>query len=206
MKKVISFVLTLVMMLGVVLIPSTELVCAGTPLPGFQISGNYVKLSGTQLVNNSGGASVVQSGHIYYDEAKNEITLDNVKISCKDKDGIYYNGTTDPLVINLVGNNIVTSSKYAIFGTTSVIITGSGVLRAEAGAECVALGSRETFTIGGGAQVNLYATYTSGRAISAAAIEIRDSEVTATAYRSTIYASEVLTITDGAVVKSIAKM
>ena len=194
MKKVISFVLTLAMMLGVLLIPSTAF---AEPMPAILwIGGNTVTAGGT--VTGKTGIT----GSVSYDATKCELTLNNASISLYTGDDALRYANSGTLTINLIGTNTIDSARYAIFAPDNLVITGSGILIATGGSNSVVIATHEKISIGGGAELYLCDAKVKSRAISSGAVEINNAEVSAVAHADTIYARNSLIITDGSIVKA----
>ena len=114
-------------------------------------SDNYKNISA------AGGFPAVKKGKITFDNSTRTLTLNNVLIKPdKGKRGIYvfidYEWKERPLIIKLIGRNVIEATKESSVSTNSIpiVITGSGSLNASGN---VSISSGKQLTIQGGCTI-----------------------------------------------------
>ena len=114
-------------------------------------SDNYKNISA------AGGFPAVKEGKISFDNSTRTLTLNNVLIKPdKGKRGIYvfidYEWKERPLIIKLIGHNVIEATKESSVSTNSIpiVITGSGSLIASGN---VSISSGKQLTIQGGCTI-----------------------------------------------------
>ena len=114
-------------------------------------SDNYKNISA------AGGFPAVKEGKISFDNSTRTLTLNNVLIKpAEGKRGIYvfidYEGKKRPLIIKLIGHNVIEATKESSVSTNSIpiVITGSGSLIASGN---VSISSGKQLTIQGGCTI-----------------------------------------------------
>ena len=114
-------------------------------------SDNYKNISA------AGGFPAVKKGKITFDNATRTLTLNNVLIKpAEGKRGIYvfidYEWKERPLIIKLIGRNVIEATKESSVSTNSIpiVITGSGSLIASGN---VSISSGKQLTIQGGCTI-----------------------------------------------------
>ena len=114
-------------------------------------SDNYKNISA------AGGFPAVKEGKISFDNSTRTLTLNNVLIKpAEGKRGIYvfidYEWKERPLIIKLIGHNVIEATKESSVSTNSIpiVITGSGSLIASGN---VSISSGKQLTIQGGCTI-----------------------------------------------------
>lgn len=114
-------------------------------------SDNYKNISA------AGGFPAVKKGKITFDNSTRTLTLNNVLIKpAEGKRGIYvfidYEWKERPLIIKLIGRNVIEATKESSVSTNSIpiVITGSGSLNASGN---VSISSGKQLTIQGGCTI-----------------------------------------------------
>ena len=114
-------------------------------------SDNYKNISA------AGGFPAVKKGKITFDNSTRTLTLNNVLITPDEgKRGIYvfidYEWKNRPLIIKLIGHNVIEATKESSVSTNSIpiVITGSGSLNASGN---VSISSGKQLTIQGGCTI-----------------------------------------------------
>ena len=114
-------------------------------------SDNYKNISA------AGGFPAVKKGKITFDNSTRTLTLNNVLIKPDEgKRGIYvfidYEWKERPLIIKLIGRNVIEATKESSVSTNSIpiVITGSGSLNASGN---VSISSGKQLTIQGGCTI-----------------------------------------------------
>ena len=114
-------------------------------------SDNYKNISA------AGGFPAVKEGKISFDNSTRTLTLNNVLIKpAEGKRGIYvfidYEWKERPLIIKLIGRNVIEATKESSVSTNSIpiVITGSGSLNASGN---VSISSGKQLTIQGGCTI-----------------------------------------------------
>ena len=114
-------------------------------------SDNYKNISA------AGGFPAVKKGKITFDNSTRTLTLNNVLIKpAEGKRGIYvfidYEWKERPLIIKLIGRNVIEATKESSVSTNSIpiVITGSGSLIASGN---VSISSGKQLTIQGGCTI-----------------------------------------------------
>ena len=114
-------------------------------------SDNYKNISA------AGGFPAVKKGKISFDNSTRTLTLNNVLIKPdKGKRGIYvfidYEWKNRPLIIKLIGHNVIEATKESSVGTNSIpiVMTGSGSLIVSGN---VSISSGKQLTIQGGCTI-----------------------------------------------------
>ena len=132
-------------------------------------SDNYKNISA------AGGFPAVKKGKITFDNSTRTLTLNNVLITPDEgKRGIYvfidYEWKKRPLIIKLIGHNVIEATKESSVGTNSIpiVMTGSGSLIVSGN---VSISSGKQLTIQGGCTIEAKAP------IWADTITINDAQV-----------------------------
>ncbi|WP_315293310.1 arginase [Hoylesella loescheii] len=114
-------------------------------------SDNYKNISA------AGGFPAVKKGKITFDNSTRTLTLNNVLITPDEgKRGIYvfidYEWKNRPLIIKLIGHNVIEATKESSVGTNSIpiVMTGSGSLIVSGN---VSISSGKQLTIQGGCTI-----------------------------------------------------
>lgn len=146
MKKILSLVLVLAMVLGLS-------VPAFAATPSIIINGTALDLTSEKTFTSTDN-SAIKSGSVKFTPAKDStpatLTLDNAKIETAEAKCIDIS-KFDNLIITLIGNNELTSSSFVTLGIyNNTGIVGEGNLTVTTGgyANAVAFGSNMTLSVG----------------------------------------------------------